>query len=126
MEKNDVFKFTAPNGVEAYGVAIAKVSWRPSPEWDYESPYGITTWLCYSQRRLFTFIEDFCCLSDGERRNYYFGETLVDYCIIPELDSLLDYDSEECSEDDEDSPIEYPHYDDELEALESMKKHFND
>ena len=103
MEKNDVFEFTAPNGIEACGVTIAKVSWRPSPEWDYESSYGITTWLCYSQRRLFTIIEDFYCLSDGERRDYHFGETLVDYCVIPELDTLLYGDSEECSEDGEDT-----------------------
>ncbi len=107
MKKNDVFKFTAPNGVEVTAVVIDKVPCTGGVMTD--------TLYCYAQNRIFTYIET------GALHKY--GEVIVDYCIIPELDTLLYGNSREDSEDEE-VPIEYPHYDDELEALESLKKNF--
>lgn len=130
MEKNDVFKFTAPNGVEVTAIVVHS-SWH-----DWMNGYGQYIHLCYAQNRLFTFEEFiepeetkevlepwFHYVKSGKKSRYFYGEVIVDYCIMPELDTLLYGNSEEDSENDEDLPIEHPHYDDELEALESLKKY---
>ena len=61
-----------------------------------------------------------------ERYEYDGSERWV-LCKCPQEpdwnNELLYGDSEEDSKDDEDLPIKYPHYDDELKALESLKKY---
>jgi hypothetical protein len=49
MKKNDVFTFTAPNGVEVTAVVINELSYRVI------AGDATTTWLCYAQNRLFTY-----------------------------------------------------------------------
>ena len=117
MKKNDIFTFIAPNGVE---VTAAVVDCILSSE--YRECY-----LCYGQNRLF----NYSIYYDVDRETgqlivdeEVYERVVCDYCIIPELDTLLYGNSREDSEDDEDLPIEYPHYDDELGALESLKKNF--
>ena len=115
MKKKDVFKCTTPNGVE---VTAAVVDCTCSS--DYRECY-----LCYAQNRLFnyTIYHDFDWETGQPMTDEVYEGVVCEYCIIPELDTLLYGDSEEGSEDDEDLPIEYPHYDDKLEALESLKKY---
>lgn len=104
MEKNDVFKFTAPNGVEVTAIVIDII--KNDRDWQW--------YLCYSQNRLFHY-------QVIGWLDHPIITISVNYCVIPELDTLLYGDLEECSEGDEDLPIEYPHYDDELEALKSLE-----
>jgi hypothetical protein len=43
--------------------------------------------ICYAQNRLFTLYETAECI-DGEFINeVHYGETITDYCVIPELDN---------------------------------------
>jgi len=79
MKKNDVFTFTAPNGVEVTAVVIAQVEVIFDPETYYET---IEDWidLCYAQNRLFTYY----------RQAKKIREVLVDYAILPEYDSMLE------------------------------------
>lgn len=86
MKKNDVFAFTAPNGVEVTGVVTAIIS----------STKYQTVALCYAQNRLFTFYEHIAYdLETGDAESdYSYGEVLVDYCIIPELDEVLKNENE--------------------------------
>ena len=81
MKKNDVFTFTAPNGVEVIGVVTAIIS----------STKHQTVALCYAQNRLFTFYEHIAYdIETGEAvSDYSYGEVLVDYCILPKYDNAL-------------------------------------
>lgn len=81
MKKNDVFTFTAPNGVEVTAVVLAIIS---------SSKYQ-TIALCYAQNRLFTFYEHIAYdIESGEAESdYSYGEILVDYVVIPYYDELL-------------------------------------
>jgi hypothetical protein len=82
MKKNDVFTFTAPNGVEGTGVVTAIIS----------STKYQTIALCYAQNRLFTFYEHIAYdIETGDAESdYSYGEILVDYAILPDYDALLD------------------------------------
>ena len=92
MKKNDVFIFTAPNGVEVTAVVIAELS-SSYNEMD-DSVYK--EFLCYAQNRLFTYAETY------RRENAFtpeeaifttesvYGEILVDYCILPDYDAILE------------------------------------
>lgn len=87
MTKNDVFTFTAPNGVEVTAIALDCIS--------SSNTLGSTnTWICYAQNRIFTYIEeqhDFTGFSKCDvTTNYKYGEILVDYAILPDYDALLD------------------------------------
>jgi hypothetical protein len=82
MKKNDVFTFTAPNGVGVTAVAVAVIS---------SSKYQ-TVALCYAQNRLFTYYEHIAYdVETGEpNTDYNYGEVLVDYAILPDYDALLE------------------------------------
>lgn len=91
MKKNDVFTFTS-NGVEVTAVVIAELS-SSYNEMD-DSIYK--EFLCYAQNRLFTYAETY------RRENAFteeetiftadkgYGEILVDYCILPDYDAMLE------------------------------------
>lgn len=84
MKKNDIFIFIAPNGVKVTAVIVKELSYRVM------AGEATTQYLCYSQNRLFTYekVED---VWHTERPvNYKYGEVLVDYCIIPEYDAMLE------------------------------------
>lgn len=82
MKKNDIFTFTAHNGVEVTGVVVDIVS----RNLNYAGRSCITT-LCYSQNRLFTWKQEFY---DGECKASNYGEVIVDYCILPDYDAMLE------------------------------------
>ena len=91
MRKDDVFTFTAPNGVEVIGVVVAIIS-RSKCQ---------TVAMCYAQNRLFVFykynpknwtIESLAYSKEKDEEEpgrSYVGETLVDYAILPEYDKIL-------------------------------------
>ena len=82
MKKNDVFTFTAPNGVEVTGVVTAIIS----------STKYQTVALCYAQNRLFTFYEHIAYdVESGETESdYSYGEILVEYAVLPDYDEMLE------------------------------------
>ena len=82
MKKNDVFTFTAPNGAEGTAIVVAIIS---------SSKYQ-TVALCYAQNRLFTFYEHIAYdIETGDAESdYSYGEVLVDYCILPDYDAMLE------------------------------------
>lgn len=82
MKKNEIFTFTAPNGVEVTAVCVEEIG--------YNVRFGIatTTYLCYSQNRLFTYINKIDTLENTNDSGY--GITLVEYCVIPEYDEMLE------------------------------------
>jgi len=84
MKKNEIFTFTAPNGVEVTAVVIEKL----------RETNGLFqhTLLCYAQNRIFTYIEkeNMGWETNWEREFLYsYGKVLVDYCILPEYDAML-------------------------------------
>ena len=92
MKKNDVFTFTAPNGVEVTAVAIEQCGMS------YERTFGlriVATWLCYGQNRLFTYFEEIrrknACTPEEEESviKTWYGTVIVDYCILPDFDAML-------------------------------------
>ena len=91
MKKNDVFTFTAPNGAKVTGVVVNLLSSSiEEGKCDY---FEYRTWLCYAQNRLFSYNEAYGSKWPNEPEETLwarFGNTLVDYCIIPELDDLLE------------------------------------
>lgn len=67
----EMFKITTPNGIEINAHIIRSDG---------------HVHICYAQNRLFTVYETHEVI-DGERINeFHFGEIIVDYCVIPELD----------------------------------------
>jgi hypothetical protein len=72
MKKNDVFTFTAPNGAEVTGIVVDVI--KDDRDWKW--------YLCYAQNRLFHF------QVIAELHNPVITVS-VDFCIIPECDSLL-------------------------------------
>ena len=101
MKKNDVFTFTAPNGVEVTGVCLEAIS--TVVEKGLGDPMTIKH-LCYAQNRLFThytkyvvepvaidtdeFGDDIFDYQPVEIKAHY-GEVLVDYAVLPDYDELL-------------------------------------
>ena len=91
MKKNDVFTFTAPNGVEVTAVVVHVYETRN--EW-----YSViqSDYLCYAQNRIFTYFEEV------GRRNAFtpdeetyilracYGKVLVDYAVLPDYDAMLE------------------------------------
>ena len=103
MKKNDIFTFTAPNGVEVTAVVISTVDATLPCKTDRYWTERRMLYICYGQNRLFTMttkIEGkiFC----KEVGNPEYGEIIVDYCIIPEYDEMLKTEQqryeEECYE----------------------------
>jgi hypothetical protein len=86
MNKNDIFKFKAPNGVEVTAIVIAIMG---STE-DFSGVYSVYThYLCYAQRRLFKYTEESFMTECGIVTNFIGYDLLVDYAILPEYDELL-------------------------------------
>ena len=92
MKKNDVFTFTAPNGVEVTAVVVDKLN----STYDELEDSMHVEYLCYAQNRLFTYHEQI------GRKNPYtpeeeeytikggFGRIVVDYCILSDYDAMLE------------------------------------
>ena len=80
MKKNDVFTFTASNGVDVTAVVVDRIDLRVSPQ------YSHVIWLCYGQNRLFTYRElynNFLPTASS------FDRIVCDYAILPDYDELL-------------------------------------
>ena len=90
MKKNDLFTFTAPNGVEVTGVVL-------HVNMIHEDNDGMVfEHICYAQNRLFTYAETY------RRENAFteeeavfttescYGKVLVDYAILPDYDAMLE------------------------------------
>lgn len=76
MKKNNVFTFTAPNGVEVTGVALYAVTLFDGND------YIGNKWFCYGQNRLFTIRE----FANGD---YSYEDIIVDYAVLPDYDEML-------------------------------------
>lgn len=83
MKKNDVFTFTAPNGVEVTAVVINRVAY------EIDHLETVERWLCYAQNRLFTYEESHPICHDELPHTFEYGEVIVDYAILPDYDELL-------------------------------------
>jgi len=112
MKKNEIFTFTAPNGVEVTAVVIDCLGTCNFEEVE-DSKYWNDKYLCYAQNRLFYHMEwtqidkviddDFVPSCDEENDWYYAiryhshevkttgssQEILVDYCVLPDYDAML-------------------------------------
>lgn len=95
MQKNDVFAFTALNGAKVQAVVIAVIKSEVKEIPDCGVIEDITTFLCYAQNRLFTFIEtdssyevEYEEYAHSIRSDY--GKVLVDYAILPDYDRMLE------------------------------------
>ena len=77
MKKNEIFTFTAPNGVEVTAVVVHTIFQGSAKQLD----------ICYAQNRLFTLVEWEIAKDKGFNYN---GETIVDYCVLPEYDAMLE------------------------------------
>lgn len=75
MKKNDIFIFTAPNGVEVTGIAIELIDFI-----DDNGHIEDYIWLVYAQNRLFSYFE----------REGRVGKIYVDYAILPDYDDMLE------------------------------------
>ena len=83
MKKNEIFTFTAPNGVEVTAIVIGLVAVEVTPR------LIIDIWLCYAQNKLFTFEES----KDRWNNNtitHKYNRVLVNYAILPDYDSMLE------------------------------------
>ena len=93
MKKNDVFTFTAPNGVEVTAVVLDIIS----RSWKYAYTDTLK-YLCYAQNRLFTGSNDVTDITNdalAENRKYKDSafkqdEIIVDYAILPDYDAMLE------------------------------------
>ena len=93
MKKNEIFTFTAPNGVEVTAVVVKELSYRVM------AGEATTQYLCYSQNRLFTYekVED---VWHKERPvNYKYGKVIVDYAILPDYDAMLEAEQQKFDDD---------------------------
>ena len=86
MKKNDVFTFTAPNGVEVTAVCL---------DITYSYQCGEDTWyyeyLCYAQNRLFIGATYKVYEEDSYKELDFTQErVVVDYAILPDYDDMLE------------------------------------
>ena len=109
MKKNEIFTFTAPNGVEVIAIVVAELdsSYNEMDDSIYKE------FLCYAQNRLFTYAETY------RRENAFteeeaifttdkdYGKVLVDYIILPNYDIMLEsYLSKKSCEEEVDTLTE--------------------
>ena len=87
MKKNDTFTFTAPNGAEVTAVVVHTIFQGNAKQLD----------ICYAQNRLFTLVEWEIAKDKGFNYN---GETIVDYCVLPEYDAMLETEQFKLDADD--------------------------
>ena len=99
MKKNDVFTFTAPNGVKVQAITIRRLFLRE------DMTESVEKWLCYAQNRLVIIVQkvvyiqhpDLVSLLKFMRKEQelttetkiYLQDILVDYAILPEYDECL-------------------------------------
>lgn len=91
MKKNDIFKIKTPNGVEVKAVILSKVC-SFSEHNSVGDEYITHFYLAYSQNRLFICIREYGDYEEYNLENIKpkFCREVCDYCIIPELDKLLE------------------------------------
>ncbi len=91
MKKNDIFTFTASNVVEVTGVVIDIIG-EDAP--CYENKYRFWShYMCYAQNRLFYYSESWDVPTievPNPVKTGYVGDIIVDYCILPEYDKMLE------------------------------------
>ena len=91
MKKNEIFTFKAPNGVEVTAVVVHTIFQGSAKQLD----------ICYAQNRLFTLVEWEIAKDKGfEKELIYNDETLVDYCVLPEYDAMLEAEQLKLDADD--------------------------
>ena len=100
MKKNEIFTFTAHNGVKVTAIAVNELS----SDYRELTDTIVKTWICYSQNRLFYYFEEI------GRKNVYTpeeevfivkawdGGIIVDYAILPDYDTMLETASMEDEE----------------------------
>ena len=91
MKKNEIFTFTAPNGVEVTAVVVNIVSRHLN-----FTGRNCITGLCYSQNRLFTWKQEFF---GGKCETSHYGEVIADYCILPDYDAMLEAEQQKFEDD---------------------------
>lgn len=83
MNTKDVYSLTTPNLVEIVAIAIKCVA----------TSKHFSTWLMYSQNRLFTIDE----YDDIDGEHYQWKSLVYDYCVLPEADAIIKNCMEEYS-----------------------------
>ncbi len=81
MEKNDIFTFTTSDEVEVTAIILDKQLERN------DCILTVYRYLCYAQNRLFYYIEKY--FPDVDKTEYEIGNTIINYVIIPDYDSIL-------------------------------------
>lgn len=88
MKKNDIFTFTAPNGVEVIAVVIEEIHVEALVHNDVR----LHVFLCYGQNRLFKYawFEGVdCVITKTKVDEEKFVSVVVDYAILPDYDEVL-------------------------------------
>ena len=86
MNKNDIFEFTAPNGIEVVAVCLDVTHSYQCGEGTFYYEY-----LCYAQNRLFIGSTYTVYDENGEKKELEFTQDriVVEYCILPYYDEEL-------------------------------------
>ena len=86
MKKNDVFTFTAPNGVEVTAVVLTILRVCKT---DKEKTF-MCEYLCYAQNKLLE-VSSYYGEVDGETKEWGFciDSVIVDYALLPDYEFLL-------------------------------------
>lgn len=79
MKKNDIFTFTAPNGVDVTGVCLYLI---------FKGAVR-TMYVCYAQNRLFTMLEELIMTDRGIVKTTKYHELITDNAVLPDYDKLL-------------------------------------
>jgi hypothetical protein len=100
MKKNDIFTFTAPNGVEVTAVVLDVVEEHSE---DPEDGSFYDKYLCYAQNRLFYYEHLYGhakkFIGYDEQGTYYdekdldewnLEKVIVDYAVLPDYDRMLE------------------------------------
>lgn len=122
MKKNEIFTFTASNGVEVTAVVVDCLGTCNFEE-VVDSKHWGEKYLCYAQNRLFYYTEwtqidkiiddDFISANDEEIDWYYAiqhhshevksvectQKVIVEYCVIPEYDEMLKTEQQRFDDD---------------------------
>lgn len=89
MKRGDVYKITIDD------VTVNAVCINAYCMDNYEENNGYTYYLCYAQNSLFHCIHNYYEYFDHDtemwksHEYWELGDTLVDYCVIPEFDEIL-------------------------------------
>ena len=93
MKKNEIFTFKAPNGAEVTAVVIGDIFQNSAQR----------CFICYAQNRIFTYIEERWRKDETTNKwlkDYSYGETLVDYAVLPDYDAMLEAEQFKLDADD--------------------------